>query len=284
MDNYEYKTSAQLNKIVKTLIESENIDEIAMFCANLEEKGTTKKFELNAIDKLNKFIEDDKLEHKRLFKMMKFENELYDKGIEYIIGIDEVGRGCFAGPVTVGAVILPKNEYIKYLNDSKKLSEKKRNIVNDNIIQKATDYVICSMTNNDIDEKGIRNCVLMLMRECVLYFVNKGYENIHVLVDAETIPNIEVPQTAIIKGDSKSVSIAGASIIAKAYRNKLMKEMGKIYTEYGFETNDGYGSTSHIDAIIQYGICPIHRKSYVKSALNNKNIKEIGTKYNIALF
>lgn len=284
MDNYEYKTSVQLNKIVKTLIESENIDEIALFCAKIDEKDTPKKFEINAKDKLLKFLEDDKLEHKRLFEMMKFENELYEKGVKYIIGIDEVGRGCFAGPVTVGAVILPPNEYIKYVNDSKKLSEKKRNIVNDKIIEKAVDYVTFSMSNNDVDEKGIRNCVLMLMEKCVLHFVEKGYENIHVLVDAETIPNIEVPQTAIIKGDSKSVSIAAASIIAKTYRNNLMKEMGKIYTEYEFETNDGYGSTKHVEAIIKNGVCPIHRKSYVKSALNNKNIKEIGTKYNITLF
>ncbi len=281
MVNYDFKTQKQFNEILKNLIKNENIDELQKFINSV--KNDERKFVFNGVIKAEKSIQKIKAEDERMISMYSYENKLYEEGYDYIVGIDEVGRGPYAGPVTVAGVILKKADYIRYVNDSKKLNESKRIDLDEQIKARAVDYVILSKTNEDIDDFGIRNCTLQLMEDCVEHFLDKGYKNIHVLIDAERLPNLDIPQTSIIKGDAKSASIASASIVAKTYRNNLMKEYAEIYPEYGFESNDGYGSAKHFDAIVETGICNIHRKTFVKTALYNKNVKSIGNKYNISL-
>lgn len=281
MQDYTYKNNKEFNILLKNLLHKRNIEEIFEFIKTLQ--TDERKFVQSGILKLHKFVEKEKFEDLRLINMYSYEEDVYNKGYDYIIGIDEVGRGPFAGPVTVAGVMFKRNDFIRYIDDSKKLNKDMKESLNNEISKKAIDKVILSASNSDIDKRGIKVCTLDLMRQCVEYFVNRGYSNIFVLVDAEKIPNISVPQINIIKGDSKSASIAGASILAKVYRDSLMEEFSYIYPEYEFFSNAGYNSDKHFQAILDYGICPIHRKSFVKTALRNKgvDINKIGFKYNI---
>ena len=180
----------------------------------------------------------------------------------YICGIDEVGRGPLAGPVVAGAVILPKDEKILYLNDSKKLSEKKREELYDVIMEKAIATGIGIVSPARIDEINILQATYEAMRMAIK---NLQVEPNLLLNDAVTIPEITIPQVPIIKGDAKSVSIAAASIIAKVTRDRLMVEYDSVLPGYGFAGNKGYGSAEHISSLKKMGPTPIHRKSFIKN-------------------
>ncbi len=179
---------------------------------------------------------------------------------EMICGVDEVGRGPLAGPVAAGAVILPKDCRILYINDSKKLSAAKREALSEEIMEKAVSVGYGTVSPERIDEIGILNAVYEAMRKAI---DSLSVQPDLLLNDAVTIPGVEVPQVPIIKGDAKSISIGAASIIAKVRRDHLMEEYDRIYPGYGFASNKGYGSREHMEAIRKKGLCPIHRRSFV---------------------
>ena len=197
-------------------------------------------------------------EKERLKQMREFEHKYEHLG--YICGIDEVGRGPFAGPVVAGAVILPPDCEILDVNDSKKLSEKMREQLYDEIMEKAVSVAVGYASPQRIDEINILQATYEAMREAV----SKLEVTPQILLnDAVTIPQITIPQVPIIKGDAKSISIAAASIVAKVTRDRLMREYDRIMPEYGFASNKGYGSKEHIEAIKKYGPTPIHRRSFI---------------------
>lgn len=204
-------------------------------------------------------LEEYKKELVRLDDMKKYEKKYND--YTYICGIDEVGRGPLAGPVVACAVILPKDCNILYINDSKKLTEKKREELYDEIIASAISFGVGSIPPAKIDEINILQATYEAMRQAVL---NMNVKPDILLNDAVTIPDINIKQIPIIKGDAKSISIAAASIIAKVTRDRLMVAYDKIFPEYDFAANKGYGSPKHISAIKEFGLTPIHRRSFVK--------------------
>jgi ribonuclease HII len=204
-------------------------------------------------------------EIKRLYEISQFENSCYDSGMKYVAGIDEVGRGPLAGPVVTAAVILPKDCMIFGINDSKKLSAKKREELYDVIMREAVAVGIGIEDNDVIDNINILQATYSAMRKAVAQLRVKPDM---LLVDAVTIPCIDIPQTAIIKGDAKSISIGAASIVAKVTRDRMMKELAKEYPFYDFENNVGYGTARHIDGIKRYGLCKIHRRSFTKGMTN----------------
>lgn len=199
-------------------------------------------------------------EKERIELMREFE-EKYDN-YSYICGIDEAGRGPLAGPVVAGAVILPKGKRILYVNDSKKLSEKKRNELFDVIKEEALSYGIGIVSTEKIDEINILQATYEAMRQAVSQL---SVQPDILLNDAVTIPGIDVRQIPIIKGDAKSLTIASASILAKVTRDRMMIEYDSLYPEYGFAKHKGYGTKAHIEAIKEYGACPIHRKTFIKN-------------------
>ncbi len=199
-----------------------------------------------------------KAERERLYSMSEYERKYADK--EYICGIDEVGRGPFAGPVMAGAVILPKDCEILYLNDSKKLSKKKREALYTEICEKAVCYATAEVGPERIDEINILQATLEAMREAINKLTVRPDI---ILVDAVHIPGIDIPQESIIKGDAKSVSIAAASVIAKVTRDRIMEGYAGEYPGYGFERNMGYGTAEHRAALKELGVTPIHRRSFI---------------------
>lgn len=199
--------------------------------------------------------------------MKEFENELYNNGINFIAGIDEVGRGPLVGPVVTAAVILPKDFYDERINDSKKLTEKKRELLYDVIMENALSVGIGMSSPEVIDEINILNATKKAMVEAVN---NLSIKPEHLLIDAVKL-DIDIPQTSIIKGDAKSQSIASASIIAKVTRDRMMVELDKKYPMYDFKHNKGYGTKKHIEALYKYGPLKEHRKSFAPvSELTNK--------------
>ena len=211
--------------------------------------------------------QDEKLANERLrLKQMRQYEEKYSH-CDYICGIDEVGRGPLAGPVVAAAVILPKDAEILYLNDSKKLSAKRREELYDEIQEKAIAIGIGMAGPARIDEINILQATYEAMREAVSKLPVKPQI---LLNDAVTIPGIDIPQVPIIKGDAKSISIAAASIVAKVTRDRLMREYDKIMPQYGFASNKGYGSQAHIEAIQKYGPTPIHRRSFIHNVLGEQ--------------
>ena len=193
-----------------------------------------------------------------------YERKHLDGGLTYIAGVDEVGRGPLAGPVVAGAVILPKNCDILYINDSKQLSEKKREELYDIIMEKAVTWGIGYASPERIDEINILQATYEAMRQAIS---NLSVCPDLLLNDAVNIPQVSIRQVPIIKGDAKSISIGAASIIAKVTRDRLMADYGKIFPEYDFAGNKGYGSAVHIEALKKYGPTPIHRKSFIKNFL-----------------
>ena len=182
----------------------------------------------------------------------------------YVCGIDEVGRGPLAGPVVAGAVILPKDCDILYINDSKQLSEKKREELYDIIMEKAVGVAVGYASVERIDEINILQATFEAMREAI----SKLPVSPDILLnDAVIIPQVTIPQVPIIKGDAKSISIGAASIIAKVTRDRLMVEYDSVFPEYGFASNKGYGSAAHIEAIKKIGPCPIHRRTFIGNFL-----------------
>ena len=198
------------------------------------------------------------LERVRLEGMREFENKYSD--LAYVAGIDEAGRGPLAGPVVAAAVILPKDIFLPFLNDSKKVTEKRRDVLFDEIKQNAIAYGIGIASNTLIDEINILQATYAAMREAI-NALEKTPDVL--LVDAVHIPDINIKQVGIVKGDAKSVNIAAASILAKVTRDRIMAEYDKIYPEYGFASNKGYGTATHIAALKEVGPCAIHRKSFI---------------------
>lgn len=197
-------------------------------------------------------------EYKRLESISVYEKEYENCG--YVCGIDEVGRGPFAGPVVACAVILPKDCKILYANDSKKLSEKKREELYDIIMKEAVSVGIGLRDNERIDEINILQATYEAMRDAVN---NLSVKPDVLLNDAVTIPDLPYKQVPIIKGDAKSISIACASIVAKVTRDRMMCEYDEVYPGFGFAKNKGYGTKEHIEALAQMGPTPIHRKSFI---------------------
>lgn len=209
-------------------------------------------------------------EEERLQEIKKIENEIYSKeNIEYICGIDEAGRGPLAGPVVVAAVIMPKDSMIEGVNDSKKVSEKKREKLYEQIIEEAISYSVSIIDQKEIDNVNILNATKEGLTKAVSGLQIKPQK---ILVDALTkIDTCGIPYVSIIKGDAKSYSIAAASIIAKVTRDRIMKEWDEIYPQYGFAKHKGYGTKAHMDAIREFGVCPIHRRSFLtKMDLKNE--------------
>ncbi len=190
--------------------------------------------------------------------MREYEEELNSKGINLIAGVDEVGRGPLIGSVVAAAVILPSGFYMSEINDSKKLSEKKREELYPIIMEKAISVGIGVVDSETIDKVNILNATKMAMKMAIN---NLSVKPEHVLIDAVKL-DIDIPYTAIIKGDAKSESIAAASIVAKVYRDNMMKELDKEYPMYDFKSNKGYGTKKHIEAIKKYGVLKEHRKTF----------------------
>ncbi len=212
------------------------------------------------VEQAKKRAEKLEQEKQRIWELGKFEREYEQFG--YICGIDEVGRGPLAGPVVASAVILPKDCDILYINDSKKLSAAKREELYDIIMEKAVAVGIGMVGPGRIDEINILQATYEAMREAIS---NLQVKPDILLNDAVTIPGVEVRQVPIIKGDAKSISIGAASIIAKVTRDRLMEEYDKVFPEYGFASNKGYGSAEHIKALKEIGPTPIHRNSFIKN-------------------
>ncbi len=207
-------------------------------------------------------------ELERLTKLKEIEKDLYSKGFQKICGIDEAGRGPLAGPVVVAGVIMPQNSMIEGVNDSKKVSEKKREKLYDLILEEAISYSVAIIEQDVIDEINILNATKQ--------GVTKVVEELDVkpdliVVDALThIDTKGIPYDSIIKGDAKCYNIAAASIIAKVTRDRIMRQWDEIYPQYGFMSHKGYGTAKHMEAIKQYGLCPIHRRSFTKGIVGIK--------------
>ncbi len=212
------------------------------------------------VEKAKKQLDKLEKEKERIWNLKKYEREYEACG--YICGIDEVGRGPLAGPVVAGAVILPKDCEILYINDSKKLSEKKREELYDVIMEQAVATGIGMASPARIDEINILQATYEAMREAIHKL---SVQPDILLNDAVTIPEVTIRQVPIIKGDAKSISIGAASIIAKVTRDRLMVKYDKIMPEYDFASNKGYGSAAHIEALKKYGPSPIHRASFIKN-------------------
>lgn len=244
---------------VHTMINEIDIKEYPLYIDLL--KIDTRK----AIQKLAKQLDNKykkyQQELNRIETIKKYERELNDLGYHLIAGVDEVGRGPLAGPVVAAAVILPKEYQLLGVNDSKKLSEQKREALYDEISKQAKAIGIGIVDNEKIDEINILNATKVAMKKAIdkLEFLPE-----HVLVDAITLESVTINQTAIIKGDAKSISIAAASIIAKVTRDRMMCEYHKQYPHYDFISNKGYGTKNHYTGIKEYGLSPLHRKSFLK--------------------
>lgn len=195
-----------------------------------------------------------------------YENEAFNKGYEIVCGVDEAGRGPLAGPVYAAAVILPKNHIVEGVNDSKKLSEKKRELLFDRIINECVCWSVGTASEKEIDEINILQATFLAMKRAV-----DGLEIVPqlALVDGNKAPSLNATDVeTIVKGDAKSASIACASIIAKVLRDRYMLEMAKKYPQYQFEKHKGYGTKLHYEMIEKYGICDIHRKTFLRKVLN----------------
>jgi len=204
-------------------------------------------------------------EQERLQRMYDIERDLIKKGYTLVAGVDEAGRGPLAGPVVAAAVILALDTQIIGLNDSKKISEKKRERIYEDIKSNAIAFAYDVIDVQYIDAHNISNATKMAMKNAINKLPVKPE---YVLVDALKIPEIDIPQESIIHGDSICACIAAASIIAKVERDKIMQEYDRLYPQYGFNKNKGYGTKEHISSIKKYGFCPIYRKSYSIKGLN----------------
>lgn len=201
----------------------------------------------------------------RLVEMKEHEEALHEEGYELVAGVDEVGRGPLAGPVVTAAVVLPPDFDVLGVDDSKKLSEKRREELFEVIKEKAVAYGIGMADESVIDDINILQATKQAMISAIEELSGKlGKKPDYVLFDAMEIPQVEIPQESIIKGDSKCIAIAAASILAKVTRDRMMVEYAKEYPGYAFEKNKGYGTKAHYEGIHEHGICPIHRKTFLK--------------------
>lgn len=247
-------------EMLGAVVSKENVNEIKGFmdAYHVDERGGVQKLVATAQKRLEKY----EAELARTESLKKYEKE-YDN-YSYICGIDEVGRGPLAGPVVACAVILPKDCDILYINDSKKLSAAKRDELYDEIMEKAVAVGLGCVSPERIDEINILQATYEAMRQAISKL---DPQPDLLLNDAVTIPGVDITQVPIIKGDAKSISIGAASIVAKVTRDRLMEEYDKMFPEYGFASNKGYGSAEHIAAIRKYGPTPIHRRTFIGNFL-----------------
>ena len=205
-------------------------------------------------------------EEERLKELKKDEEKLHLDGVELIAGIDEAGRGPLAGPVVVGAVVMPRDSKIEWVNDSKKVTEKRREILYDKITEEALAWGVGIVSEKEIDQINILNATKMGLHLALGEVIEKlGEKPDIVIVDAlKDIDTFQIPYQSIIKGDATRYSIACASIIAKVTRDRIMRQWDEIYPVYNFEKNKGYGTSEHINALKDYGPCQIHRRSFIK--------------------
>lgn len=243
---------------IKEILESSPIELLPSKLANFE--TDTRQGVIKLLEKYRKVYNGYIKELERTENMKMYEKKYAD--YEFIAGIDEVGRGPLAGPVVTCAVILPKDFNVLYINDSKKLTEKKREELYDIIMEKAISVGIGIESPKVIDDINILQATYSAMRKAIDALEVKPTL---LLNDAVTIPMVDIKQVPIIKGDAKSISIAAASIVAKVTRDRMMVEFGKLYPEYDFAGNKGYGSATHIDALKKLGPTPIHRQSFIKN-------------------
>ena len=202
-------------------------------------------------------------EEERLKQLKQIEEEIYNTGVETICGIDEAGRGPLAGPVVVAAVIMPRDSFIEGVNDSKKVSEKKRELLYDLITKEAIAWGVGIIDQKEIDRINILNATKEGLTTAIK---NLEVKPDRIIVDAlKGIDTLGIPYTSIIKGDAKCYSIATASIIAKVTRDRIMRQWDEVYPQYGFEKHKGYGTAMHMQAIREYGLCPLHRRSFTKN-------------------
>ena len=249
-------------KEINSIIENISTDEYLKYIDIL--KDDERKSVKNIAVKLAKKLDKIRAENERLEMINIFENEGYEKGFTYIGGIDEAGRGPLAGPVVAAVVVFKPGTKIEGINDSKKLSEAKRDELFEIIKEEALDYGIGIVQKDEIDEYNILNATYMAMKKAVNCLKQKPD---YLLVDAAHIPDVDIEQKSIIKGDLKSISIAAASILAKVTRDSIMYEYDKMYPEYGFASHKGYGTDQHYKAIREHGITSIHRRSFLKKIL-----------------
>lgn len=249
-------------KEIKEIIDNLDIDKYLEYIDIL--KSDERKSVQGIAMKMSKKLDLVKIENERLEIINTFENEAYNNGYIYIGGIDEAGRGPLAGPVVAAVVVFKPNTKIEGINDSKKLSEAKRDELFDIIKEQALDYGIGIVNNEEIDEFNILNATYMAMKKAI-NCLEKTPD--YLLVDAATIPGISIGQKPVIKGDSKSISIAAASILAKVTRDSIMYQYEEMYPGYGFKSHKGYGTKEHYEAIEKLGITRIHRKSFLKNVL-----------------
>ena len=200
---------------------------------------------------------------------LSYERALEAQGYRYIVGVDEVGRGPLAGPVVCAAVVMPLGlgDLVIGVDDSKKLSQKKRELLAEEIKKKAIAYTVVEASEKTIDEINILEATKLAMKQAVETLVLPEELNANpeiVLTDGNMTLDISLPQKSVIHGDALSYSIGAASIIAKVYRDSLMDELAKLYPAYGFEKNKGYGTAAHIQGIKEYGLCPVHRRTFTK--------------------
>ena len=248
-----------------------SVNEIAVLIESMsmEDKLTMIPMLLNdnrkSVNKIGNSLLKEKMIHEkeieRTDKMYEFEVSVYDE-FSAIAGIDEVGRGPLAGPVVAAAVILPRDFKILELNDSKKISEKKRQLLHDEICSNALAVGIGMASNHEIDEINILNATKLAMK--------RALDNIEIkpnclMIDAVCLEDVDIKQFSVIKGDEKIASISAASIVAKVVRDRMMVEFSKKYNSYDFESNKGYGTAKHYKGIESCGICEIHRKSFLKN-------------------
>lgn len=208
-----------------------------------------------------------KKQQERLKEMKARETELHRQGYVNIAGVDEVGRGPLAGPVVAAAVVLPEDFDVLGIDDSKKLSEKRREELFDVILEKAVAWGIGMADHSTIDEINILQATKLAMKDAIADLSGKLEGIDYIIFDAVKINDLKLPQEAVIKGDSKILAVAAASIVAKVTRDRMMVAYAEEYPGYGFEKNKGYGTKQHYEGIARQGICPIHRKTFLKKVL-----------------
>lgn len=201
----------------------------------------------------------------RLTNLKRYEENLYNEGLKYICGIDEAGRGPLAGPVVVGAVVMPRDSMLEFMNDSKKVTERRRELLYEEIINTSLAYGIGIISQEEIDKINILNATKKGLHEALGQVIEKLKQKPDIIiVDAlREINTFGITYESIIKGDATCYSISAASILAKVTRDRIMAEWDKIYPQYGFAAHKGYGTAKHIQAIKEYGPCPLHRKSFI---------------------
>lgn len=243
---------------IKKILQAASIEELPEFIKAYEQDGRAGVKKL--VETAGKRLAALEKERQRIEKLREFEERYRE--YEFICGIDEAGRGPLAGPVVAGAVILPRDCRILYINDSKQLSEKKREELFSVIKEQAVSWAVGYASPERIDEINILQATYEAMREAVAGLDPRPDI---LLNDAVKIPQISLPQVPIIKGDARSITIGAASILAKVTRDRLMKEYDSVFPEYDFAGNKGYGSAGHIEALKKYGPSPIHRRSFIKN-------------------